>query len=454
MVAAINRGQDYMKASNNVALVPTNGTFEFANTLSMAYRCVRSTIPTGRHLNIHPLPTDLCPMVISDSHWLLENLLCLTSNAIKYSDSDDIDLFVTLEPLKPTCPTTTTTTIHKVHDKHIIVTVEDHGVGVPEEMRETLFQPFRQAQRMTGGTGLGLYSLFKRVVALGGDCGVKARRDGTPGSSFWFSFPYRPDTTAIVPSTTNGDLLCMNLSTRGQDSTIVDSPLPGRNGKTPTGTSTRIDSMPLVASTLTNVATDRDIVVTFRNTVELPPLSTANVAVCESERSHSPLSVSQRHEHNDGALRVLLTDDAPTILKVCKRMLQTNGHAVQTAVNGNQSLEKLKTYYTNNECDVLLTDLQMPVMDGIECTKRFRAWEETQQCLSEEQGLPRRPRFLIVGMSANSDAQSKQEALDAGLDYFCRKPFNYDEFASIISTHNTRFVITTSQQPLPSRDAN
>ena len=98
MVAAINRGQDYMKASNNMALVPANGTFELANTVSMTYRCVRSTIPTGRHLVIHPLPADLCPMIISDSHWLLENLLCLTSNAIKYSDSGDINLIVTMEP--------------------------------------------------------------------------------------------------------------------------------------------------------------------------------------------------------------------------------------------------------------------------------------------------------------------------------------------------------------------
>ena len=113
MVAAINRGQDYMKASNNVALVPANGTFEFANTLSMAYRCVRSTMPTGRHLIIHPLPADLCPMLISDSHWLLENLLCLTSNAIKYSDSGDIDLIVTMEPTPTRTLTTATATVIK-----------------------------------------------------------------------------------------------------------------------------------------------------------------------------------------------------------------------------------------------------------------------------------------------------------------------------------------------------
>ena len=76
----------------------------------------------------------------------------------------------------------------------------------------------------------------------------------------------------------------------------------------------------------------------------------------------NPPPVPQSPQSNIGKVRVLLTDDAPTILKVCNRMLRSHGHAVQTAVNGLQSLEKLKTYYTNNECDVLLTDLQMPVL--------------------------------------------------------------------------------------------
>ena len=148
MVAAINRGQDYMKASNNVALVPANGTFEFAKTLSMAYRCVHSTIPTGRHLIIHPLPTDLCPMVISDSHWFLENLLCLTSNAIKYSDSGDIDLVVTMEP--------TTTSIHRVHHR---VPVQSLVVSTSRSKLETGVINQRQSSinncRMSGQLQVG-----------------------------------------------------------------------------------------------------------------------------------------------------------------------------------------------------------------------------------------------------------------------------------------------------------
>ena len=363
------------------------------------------------------------------------------------------------------------------------MTIEDHGVGIPEEMRETLFQPFRQAQRMAGGTGLGLYSLFKRVEALGGDCGVKARSDGTPGSAFWFSFPYRPDPTAVVPSSSIrvASLINQNSTFISREQSASDTGrayLPLRNGSTNMISGARIEStltdfpndnggievrpalrpiddrfapssiVPSNSSTIrapaavpsTSTVIDN---VTSQNTSAVSPLSTMNVPV------HVPVAVPvpllpQPDQPDDGALRVLLTDDAPTILKVCKRMLQTNGHAVQTAVNGHQSLEKLKTYYTNNECDVLLTDLQMPVMDGIECTKRFRAWEEAQQCLLEAQGLPRRPHFLIIGMSANSDTQSKQEALDAGMDYFCPKPFNYEEFGAIIATHKNRFATASS----------
>jgi two-component system capsular synthesis sensor histidine kinase RcsC len=75
----------------------------------------------------------------------------------------------------------------------IRVSIEDTGIGLTEETRAALFQPFKQAQRFAGGTGLGLFSLSKRSEALGGSRGVGNRKDGKRGSLFWFSFPYRPD---------------------------------------------------------------------------------------------------------------------------------------------------------------------------------------------------------------------------------------------------------------------
>ena len=116
-------------------------------------------MPIGRKLVVHQLPMGLCTMIISDSHWLLENVLCLVSNAIKYSDSGDVDLYVHIItraaiPQHSTKSTVSSQSRVVESDSMLVVTIEDHGVGVSEEMRETLFQPFRQAQRMAGGTEL------------------------------------------------------------------------------------------------------------------------------------------------------------------------------------------------------------------------------------------------------------------------------------------------------------
>ena len=182
MLAAINRGQDYMKATNGVKLVPANATFELANTLEMAARCAKQLFSEGRRLIIHPLPTNLCAHIISDSHWLLENLLCLISNAVKYSEDGDCEVRIELVRLADavltprvredsivalvsprladphtTMSTGSTGSSFRNSSHHIKITVEDHGIGIDVEKRSTLFGIFRQAQRSTGGTGLGLF---------------------------------------------------------------------------------------------------------------------------------------------------------------------------------------------------------------------------------------------------------------------------------------------------------
>lgn len=77
----------------------------------------------------------------------------------------------------------------------------------------------------------------------------------------------------------------------------------------------------------------------------------------------------------------------------------------------------------------------MPVMDGIECVRRFRAWEAEEAQRRAEEGLPQRERFVIVGMSANSDAQSRQDAMAAGMDHFVNKPFKYEALEAFLAKH-------------------
>jgi hypothetical protein len=110
----------------------------------------------------------------------------LLSNAVKYSDGGPIGIRFDV------VDTETSTRASALR-----ITISDTGIGVPESVRANLFQPFQQAQKMAGGTGLGLYSMRKRVDALAGDCGVASRDDGARGSEFWFEFPYRPDISAM-----------------------------------------------------------------------------------------------------------------------------------------------------------------------------------------------------------------------------------------------------------------
>ena len=80
---------------------------------------------------------------------------------------------------------------------YLLLEIADTGIGISEEKRKSLFLPFKQAQRFAGGTGLGLFSLARRVEAQKGAFGVRDREDGVQGCIFWFMLPYKPDPTMI-----------------------------------------------------------------------------------------------------------------------------------------------------------------------------------------------------------------------------------------------------------------
>ena len=71
-------------------------------------------------------------------------------------------------------------------------------------------------------------------------------------------------------------------------------------------------------------------------------------------------------------------------------------------------------------------------MDGYEFVRRFRQWESEEQEKREASGLAPKPRFRFIGMSANSDAQSRQDAITAGMDFFLVKPFTYNDVEPLL----------------------
>mmetsp|Transcript_11708 Transcript_11708/g.26329 ORF Transcript_11708/g.26329 Transcript_11708/m.26329 type:complete len:248 (-) Transcript_11708:180-923(-) len=142
-------------------------------------------------------------------------------------------------------------------------------------------------------------------------------------------------------------------------------------------------------------------------------------------------------------MKILAVDDALSMQKVVSKSLQLRGHSVVRAENGAMALDILgqlkdegsvdgdgdrdgKRDDCNSPFDVVLMDLQMPVMDGIEAIKQLRAAEARK---GETGGAVRRQ--VVVAMSANNAAETRAEALIAGADYFIAKPFTMDTFEDI-----------------------
>ena len=252
----------------------------------------------------------------------------------------------------------------------VIVTVADNGIGLSEDAQETLFQPFKQAQRSAGGTGLGLYSLAKRIEALGGKCGVRNRSDGQQGSVFWFSFPYRPDTVAAEEAAFTTTIVAMTTTVSATD--VIASSVPSTN-------SSSIDFLATLYGSHNKVAIDGDFepAPAQRDVSSGRPGHTGDAQGEKGDEKEKwegdeqlsstvpahPTFPRQLPSTADSTaiapLRILLTDDSASILKVTKRFLLANGHFVETADNGNQSLERLKR--ERAEFDMHITDLQMPV---------------------------------------------------------------------------------------------
>ncbi len=104
---------------------------------------------------------------------------------------------------------------------------------------------------------------------------------------------------------------------------------------------------------------------------------------------------------------ILVVDDEPQITRVLKTTLSAQGYGIRTAADGQQALEEMKHWLP----DLVITDLRMPNMDGLELCRRIRADS----------------RVPIIVLSVKGEEPVKVEALDAGADDYVTKPFNVNE---------------------------
>jgi len=240
---------------------------------------------------------------------------------------------------------------------------------------------------------LGLYSLAIRLDALNGYYGVQKRKDGSKGSIFWFEIPYRPD--EYCASNYHSDIFrCNSNSNRSTlEQTVMHTPLGNSSRKAE---------------------------VRFGSPLGSPEIT------CEMKHSppkNNPIMLSNVSAKTSG-WNILVVDDSPTITKMISMMLKQHNHKVTIAENGEIAVQNLLNHWRDYQIgyDIVLMDLQMPVMDGLEATKRLRESEMMSTTSKHNR------HQIIIGMSANSDHETMQDAFRAGVDDFITKPFRIDWF--------------------------
>ncbi len=125
----------------------------------------------------------------------------------------------------------------------------------------------------------------------------------------------------------------------------------------------------------------------------------------------------------NGTVNILLVEDNAINQKLATRLLEKWGYSVQLAENGKQAVERLCV--ANEQYDVVLMDMQMPIMGGIEATKLIR----------NEEKIKGKPHQLIIAMTANAMESDKEACLTAGMDDYITKPINHLLLKEKLSHH-------------------
>ncbi len=450
LLSVINDILDYSKIEAgkiNIESMP----FELQEVINNVVSLINEKAADKGLKVIVSIPADVPQHLVGDPLRIAQVLINYANNAVKFTSHGEIDINATV--------------IKRVHDQiWLRIAVRDTGIGLSQEQMSHLFQSFTQIDASTtrryGGSGLGL-SIAKQLTELmGGEVGVESEVD--VGSTFWFVVPlklFEEYADALLPapnlrkrhvlvlesSVDDAELLCHQLKrmtfvvTNTTTSETALKLLTQANKShvpyeivfvawqiTATGCNEFIQQLRALS-----LSHQPQIVITSH--VDTPEIGAAANSLHVAELLITPVSASQLFNVMMRLLggqaltpdadynietdlstivgtRVLLVEDNDLNLEVESALLRDAGFVVDVATDGAIALDKVQ----RAPYDVILMDVQMPVMDGLTATREIRKLKIGKE-------IP------IIAMTASAMLIDQQRCLAAGMNDHVAKPVNPED---------------------------
>ena len=396
---------------------------------------------------------DAPPGILADAARLRQVLLNLLSNAVKFTEEGEVVVQVDAEPTG-------------ARSYRLAFAVRDTGIGIPEDRMKRLFTSFSQVDASTtrryGGSGLGL-AISKRLVELmGGTIWVESE-EGT-GSTFHFSVPVkaaevpaRAETQDAQPrlgekrilvvddNATNREIVTRHARSWGMEPVAIESPTEAL-ARIEEGEQFDIAVLDMMMPEMDGLALAREIrrhrderqlpLVLLTSLGRLPQAQSAGEfavqlskpvrasqlynALVKALAEHVPEAAGERLAEEGkpatSPLRILLAEDNAVNQQVALKLLDQLGYRADLASNGLEALEALE----RQPFDVVLMDVQMPELDGLEASRR----------ICERWPVENRPQ--IIAMTANAMPEDRAACFAAGMDDYLAKPIRPNELAKAL----------------------
>ncbi len=474
LLVVINDILDFSKIESG-KLELDDDPFDLRDCLEGAVRLV--AVPAGlKALELVVDLSDDCPQLVrGDATRLRQVVVNLLNNAVKFTHSGEVVVTATAQALTDRLhgPLTVTIAVH------------DTGIGMSAEVMARLFQPFTQADSSTtrryGGSGLGL-AISRRIArAMGGD--IRVTSTVGRGSTFTVTAVLHscrdrrqePDSAAHVmlagrsalvvdDNDTNRRVLRLQMERWGIAVTDVRSPLqaldllrvgvrfdvavldmhmPDLSGEElarmlrdlPAG-----ETLPLVL--LSSLAWRSDtggedlfaaVLVKPARTVVLHDtlmevLAPVEQALSAVERSGGRRVADPSAVDPVAPVSILLAEDNTVNQRVTRLLLAKLGHSVDIVEDGLAAVQAVR----DRRYDLVLMDMQMPDLDGVQATARIRAW------------LPADQQPYIVAITANAMVEDRAACVAAGMDGYVSKPLRSGDLEEVIATVRAMMVSTAA----------